>query len=309
MRRVLHAESSLSAGVQCEESGTIPSCHLAYLTANDQRDFSVDYLNFRNMARRHPGVPKVMITIAVSRVRPFTAANRRQIEALAKCAEEAPWLKVRVVLWKGNIGRDFSSARACLESIGEVASAEDYVLVRNRSGYGPFTEDWYKAYVEQYERHPGTGLVGSTINLSGPPTMPPGEDGRHVQTYAYLSQWRHLAPLMDDFPGCAATDNPSAILQGEIGLNRRIMAAGLGLSCLQWPDCLFSASSSDDPLLPRRDIKSEIQGLPFLYKFPAYRRRWGALLRRGVWLGALPLESLARRGERPVRHLQVGDCD
>lgn len=290
--------------------------HLAYLTANDQRDFSVDYLHFRNLARQSPGVAHVEITIAISRVRPFSPANFRQIEALVKCAAASPWLSVRTVIWKGNIGRDFSSARASLQSIGETASANDYVMVRNRSAYGPLTDSWYQAYVEQYERHPGTGLVGSTINLSGPPTLPEDEDGRHVQTYVYLSQWRHLEALIDDFPGCQCTDNPGAILHGEIGLSRQMMARGFKLSCLYWPEHAFGMTSHDDASLPHEDIKGTVTGLPFLYKFPAYRRSRGPFLRRLAWLSSLAASRLqfnprtrSRLAGSGIRHVQLGEYD
>jgi len=143
--------------------------HLAYLTANDRSDFIADYLHFRNMARRCPGVPHVEITIAVSRVRPFSAAYTRALDGLVRCAAASPWLSVRAVIWKGNVGRDFGSTQACLKSIAEVATVQDYVMVRNRSAYGPLTDSWYSAYIEQYEKHPATGLVGSTINLIGHP--------------------------------------------------------------------------------------------------------------------------------------------
>lgn len=294
-----------------------PTCYrLAYLTANDGRDFSIDYLNFRNMARRPPGVEHVEITIAISRVRPVSRANLRQIDALVRLAEASPWLSVRTVIWKGNVGRDFSSAQACLQSMAEVAASTDYVMLRNRSAYGPLCDDWYSAYVAQYEKHPDTGLVGSTISLVGPPWHATTDDVRHVQTYVYLSQWRHLAPLIDEFPGCRCKDNPTAIVQGELGLNQQIMAAGLGISCLHWPEHVFRTGSLDDPSLPRRDIKSELSGLPFLYKFPAYRRSRGPFWRRLAWVSSLAIGGLvhsprrdSQSAEPGVRYLKLSDPD
>jgi hypothetical protein len=270
-----------------------PRHHLAYLTANDRRGFALDYLHFRNMARRDPGVPLVEVTIAISEVRPFSRSDRRAVEGLVRFAERSPWLQVRAVIWKSNIGRDFSSAQACLRSIAEDAGSQDYVMVRNRSAYGPLLDDWYGAYISQYLRHPDTGLVGSTINLVGHPNLPAdGSEPRHVQTYVYLSEWRHLAPMVDDFPAGTCTERMDVIAQGEIGLSRRIMESGLRISSLQWPEYAFGASTPDEPSLPHEDIKGRVGGLPFLYKFRGYLWSPAAVVARLGWM----LGSLARAG-------------
>lgn len=284
--------------------------YLAYLTANDGRDFSIDYLNFRNMARHPPGVPCVEVTIAISQVRPFSSADARQIFALVHLASSVPWLRVRTVIWKGNIGRDFSSAEACLRSLAESAYDDDFVLIRNRSGYGPFSGGWYSVYIDQFRRHANSGLVGSTMHLSGPPNMPQGMDPRHVQTYVYLSQWRHFSSLLADFPGRQCTDSPGAILYGELGLSHRIMAQGLSLSCLHWPGHVFTSKSSDDPALPLGDIKSEVAGLPFRYKFPAYRRAFTPQLLRLFWMFATYMPWFWRRTPTASpRQLHLNDYD
>jgi hypothetical protein len=280
--------------------------HLIYLTANDQRNFSIDYLNFRNMALRNPGVTRLEITIAISRVRPFTKANRKEVDALVRCASASSWLHVRSVIWKGNLGRDFSSAEAGLKSLDGHVADDDYVMIRNRSAYGPFSDGWYRSYVDQYGQHPHTGLVGNTINLVGPPTQQEGTDGRHVQTYVYLSQWKYLAPLANDFPGNRCTDNPGAILHGEVGLSRKFMAAGMNISCLYWPEHAFGSATPDDQSLPHFDIKSEVEGLPFRYKFPNYRRNPASMWRRIVWVtSARWLFHFGRTP--PVRHLHVAN--
>jgi hypothetical protein len=259
--------------------------YLAYLTANDLGSFNLDHLHFRNMARRDPGVPFVEVVVAVSEVLPFSATDRRSLELLAECAAQSQWLGVSVVIWKGNVGRDFGSARACLKWIAESARDEDFVMVRNRSAYGPLCGDWYGAYIAQYRRHPNTGLVGSTINLVGHPKIPPGEVwSPHVQTYVYLSKWRHLEPLVADYPGSSRASRPEVIAQGEIGLSRRIMGGGLRISSLCWPDRAFDTQSPDDLSLPHTDIKSEVRGLPFLYKQSGYTYRPQALAARAVWV-------------------------
>ena len=91
--------------------------HLAYLTANDHPRYQADFLNFRHMARLHPGVPKVAVYIAISAVRLFTANDRCAIDMLLAMCDQCPWLEVKLVAWKGNVGRDFSSAEVCLRAI------------------------------------------------------------------------------------------------------------------------------------------------------------------------------------------------
>ena len=246
--------------------------HMAYLTANDQIDFAIDYLHFCNMARLCPGVAHVEITIVVSRVLPVSAADVQALDELVRCADASPWLSVRAVIWKGNIGRDFGSAQAGLKSIARIATAQEYVMVRNRSAYGPLCEYWYRAYIEQYKKHPRTGLVGSTINLIGHPSRPDNADARHVQTYVYLSQWRHLESFINDYPGSTCKDRIDVIVEGEIGLSRRIMGNNLQMSCLYWPEHAFSVPGASDQSLPHEDIKRKVVGLPFQYKFPEYLR-------------------------------------
>jgi hypothetical protein len=168
-------------------------CYLAYLTANDSGLFIADYLNFRHMVRFPPGVRRVIVYVAVSVTKPLSQGDYLALEELATLTEQCDWLDVRRILLKGNVGRDFSSAEACLQAIAEEASPEDYVMVRNRSAYGPQRENWYRDYVDQFERFSDTGLVGSTINFTC--HLPVQGLTTHVQTYAYLSTWKLLQPL------------------------------------------------------------------------------------------------------------------
>lgn len=239
------------------------------------------------MADRDPGVPGVEITVAISRVRPFSTMDRRAIDGLIRRAASSRRLNVRVVIWKGNIGRDFSSARACLASIAEVAADHDFVMVRNRSAYGPLTDSWYHAYVRQYEKFPSTGLVGSTINFSGHPRRPTGGDSIHVQTYVYVSQWQHLKVLVPDYPGSQCDDRLELIVAGEIALSRRIMDRGLRLTCLHWPDHAFDSLTRPDPSLPRADIKRSVVRAPFRYKYRQYHQSPTAVLQQLVWFAGL----------------------
>lgn len=244
--------------------------YLAYLTATDSRSHAADYLNLTNMVRYHPGVEKIVLFIAISRVSSERRDDPRAVACLLREVQKCPWLELRSVFWKSNIGRDFSSAAVCLNAMRDSAAAEDFVMVRNRSAYGPFEDSWYAKYVVQYERFANTGLVGSTINFLGHPLRPTPNPATHVQTYVYLSQWKHLEPFLTDYPGARCAERLDLIEQGEIGLSQSIMKRGLGLSCLQWSDTCFTAEQPRAPELPAEDIKSLVKGLPFTHRSNRY---------------------------------------
>jgi hypothetical protein len=243
-------------------------CYLAYLTANDSGLFIADYLNFRHMVRFPPGVRRVIVYVAVSVTKPLSQGDYLALEELATLTEQCDWLDVRRILLKGNVGRDFSSAEACLQAIAEEASPEDYVMVRNRSAYGPQRENWYRDYVDQFERFSDTGLVGSTINFTC--HLPVQGLTTHVQTYAYLSTWKLLQPLAAAFPAARCTERKDVITQGEIGLSQNILARGLGLSCLHWPWEQFTRERPNAAYLPQIDIKRTSFSVPLRYKYRQY---------------------------------------
>jgi hypothetical protein len=242
--------------------------YLAYLTANDSGLYVADFLNLRHMTRFQPGVPRLLVYVAVSAVRPFNPVDHAALDALMQLAEACEWLEVRQVLLKGNVGRDFSSAEACLRAIGEDARPNDYVMVRNRSAYGPVRDGWYREYVDQLERFANTGLVGSTINFRC--IYPVEGSTTHVQTYAYLSRWKHLQPLAAAYPGSGCVVRTDVITQGEIGLSQNFLANGLGLSCLHWPWEQFTRERPNADYLPQNDIKRSARGVPLRYKYPQY---------------------------------------
>jgi hypothetical protein len=291
--------------------------YLIYTTANDDPAFVNDFFNFDDMARRHPGVPHIDIVIAVSQVRPFSAIDVFALNALKKRAEHSGWLNVLKIVWKGNIGRDFSSMQACLNLLANVITEQDYILVRNRSSYGPLTENWYQAYKQQYHKFPKTGLVGSTINLSGHPSMGDHKKNAiHVQSYCYFSQWSHLKRLVDDFPGIHSLSRIDVIVQGEIVLSRRIMENNLQISCLQWPDNVFNLSMLDPLVSLSSEGNKTINNIPFRYKMyrKSFRRPRGIIL-GSIWLLRMKILSLFYSGLQlnnnifTEKHLRVNEYD
>ena len=283
---------------------------LAYLTANDQSDYVADFQNFRDLTRYPPGVDTIDMVIAVSRVEPGkqSPTDLAALNGLVSMANACPWINVLAVIWKGNVGRDFSSAEACLRFIGNFASSEDSVMVRNRSASGPFERNWYRRYLDFYNAHPSTGLVGSTINLIGHPDRPSEGPQTHVQTYIYLSHWKNFQPLIGAYPGARCTDRLTLILEGEIGLSRLLMNKGLSIACLTWPEHRFSLQTECNLNLPRRDIKREARGLPIRYRYQRRLQRIDDFFAHQRWKKSLRTPKyLAHDGDVP--HVCVSDYE
>ncbi|MDD2540539.1 MAG: hypothetical protein PHH28_05770 [Desulfuromonadaceae bacterium] len=245
---------------------------VAYLTANDDSSYIKDILNFYNMARFHPGVEHINLFIAISAVKPITASDMKKLKGLILIVENCKWITVVKVILKGNVGRDFSSAYICLKEIAQLATYNDLVMVKNRSGYGPLTHNWFQSYLKQLSSNSKIGLVGSTINLNGHPKAKLEFNNTHVQTYVYMSYWQHFASIIDIFPAVQCTDRLKLIIEGEIGLSRIFMERNLALSCLAWPDHIFTLQNIKDPHLPQTDIKSKVRGIPIRYKYKSYGR-------------------------------------
>lgn len=282
---------------------------MLYLTANDDRRFAVDMLHFHHMRRHAPGVRVIEIVIVVSCVRPVSAAEQRAIDWLIADCADCPWLKIRTVIWKGNVGRDFSSAAVGLRALAGELNADDLVMVRNRSGYGPFEPGWYQRYVDQLFRHPGTALAGSTLCLRGHPKLASEAPWAHVQSYVYLSQWRHLRTLTGNYPGSRCVDRTRVIVDGEIGLSRQFLLQGARISCLHWPDLAFNAELATTTQLPREDFKSEDLGVPIRYKYSGYRRRLRELGLRSRWLLRRISASRTRPQLQASMHQRCTDYD
>jgi hypothetical protein len=233
----------------------------------------------------------------VSATQPVSPVDYLALEGLVQLTEACDWLEVRRVLIKGNVGRDFSSAEACLQAIAEEAGPDDYVMVRNRSAHGPQRDNWYRDYVDQFERFSDTGLVGSTINFRC--HLPVEGIHTHVQTYAYLSTWKLLQPLAARFPASHCVERPDVITQGEIGLSQNMLSRGLGLSCLHWPWEQFTRERPSADYLPQIDIKRTACSLPLRYKYRQYFWNKQDLAAQLAW--CWHLRSGSRESHAPQR--------
>jgi hypothetical protein len=246
----------------------MPRYYLAYATANEKRRFFWDALNFERLVARAPGVESIELYIAVSEVLGRSAEDDRAVAGLLKILAREPRIRVREVAFKSNTGRDMSSYLHCLDAIAAEASADDYVLCLNRSAFGPMRDDWYGAFVRQFGRDERIGLCGNSINFTGFPDLPDRGRFTHVQTYCFLGRPRVLADCFAGLPGLRAQTKEETIRGGEIALSRAVLRAGLGLSCLAWPEHVFVEPDPFHPSLPTDNISEFLTTTPF--------RHWGA---------------------------------
>lgn len=241
-------------------------CFVVYLTANDTPFFHDDYFNLLNMCRHDPGVKQIHLYVAVSQVEEFNHFQKRLLGTILKQAENCKWLTCEGVILKTNIGRDFSSLQSSLLAMQGNASDEDFILVRNRSSRGPFSAQWYKKYVVLQSSKPGIGLVGSTINLNDHYTRGRKQNSSHVQTYAFLSQWKYLAPLLKNFPGIKAVTHVDAIIHGEIELSQMILNAEAKITSLQKPDMILDIHSQNDPVQSKFASQLDFRDIPIIHR-------------------------------------------
>jgi hypothetical protein len=256
----------------------MPRYYLAYATANESRRFFWDAVNFERMVAREPGVDRIELFMAISEVRSRSSADERANGELLKILARDRRIRVRQVAYKSNTGRDMSSYAHCLDAIAAEAAGDDYVLCLNRSAFGPLRDDWYGAFVRQFGRDERIGLCGNSINFTG--FQDPPDRGRftHVQTYCFLGRPRVLGPYFARLPALRAQTKTETIRGGEIELSRAMLRAGLGLSCLAWPEHVFFAPDPYHPSLPADNISENLSTTPFRHWAPPDYRRFAHLL-------------------------------
>jgi len=259
----------------------VPEQHyfLGYLTANDDPTFFFDYLNIKNIARYHPGVASIHVCISVSLVRKINDTDVIRIKQLKKALLKASHVADVNIIYKNNIGRDFSSAQKCLEYFSKFCTENDYVMIRNRSGYGPFSDDWYKAFIKANQKLEEGGLTGSTINQAGLHNNEVKGIQTHIQTYVYISRWKYFRPLVDEYPGSKGQSKNDVIINGEIELSRSFLDRGLALNCLEWRSYVFTSKRYSYSELPDRDIKKRTTtDLPIRFRYRRYLYRFRSII-------------------------------
>ena len=207
-----------------------------YATGNDSRFFRQDFKNLKRIKNTLSGVDEIYLFIAVSRVRRFNIFDMIFKKIVQRMFRNHPTIKLEEIVFKSNIGRDFSSYQKMFERVKTIATDEDFVFFQNRSGHGPFHENWYRAYIEQFEKFDSIAICGTTINFCDHPFISSKTDMAHVQTFAFLTKVSFLKLLGKDFPGANETDKLKIIANGEIVLSQIFLKNNYKITSIEWPD-------------------------------------------------------------------------
>jgi hypothetical protein len=219
--------------------------YLIYVTANDTL-FYKDYISLFLTRSYNPGVAPVQLYIVVGGANKYSALHRWMLRRIMNMAGAGKYIEPKMVILKNNAGRDFGSAQMALQEISSEAQPDDYILIRNRSTWGPHAGNWYKKYVNLMESSDQLALVGSTIGLKDHPSRKKERDIAHVQSYIYLSRYQYVFPLLNDFPGSKATNHLEAVLQGEMELSQEMMKRGWSIASLKYPDVVINFQNQND---------------------------------------------------------------
>ena len=207
---------------------------MLYATANEG-DYSLDFLHFKQLNKFSSGVDVIKLVLVVSLVIEKTSKDEQFELAVRKFFSSTSSIKLDSVIFKSNVGRDFSSVALGLAHIKNTYGFHDsFILVRNRSAYGPFSNYWFSKFKDQLMKA-DIGMVGATLNFLEHPDI--GKRVRpHVQTYVYMIKPCLLDKLLDDFPATNCEERLQLIDEGEIRLSERICSEGFKLLSLQFPE-------------------------------------------------------------------------
>lgn len=122
-----------------------------------------------------------------------------------------------------------------------------HVLFANSSVRGPTADGWLAKYQRLFELEPDTGFCGISLN-SHNTMIPGGSRDPHLQSffiYTSMSVLEQVFPQGLTAPADAHDQSKDALVtQGEIGLSRKVLAAGYGLRSSQFPDFYFKTGVS-----------------------------------------------------------------
>lgn len=213
-----------------------PDYYHAYVTANEKRLYWRDIKNMVRLARRPPGVDTVKLYLAISLVRELSGFDRFFLSGVRGLFHNHPHIQLREIVFKDNRGRDFSSFGILTRAICSEAQPHDYLFYQNRSGYGPFADNWLLPFKTMLDRYPRMALCGSTINFQDHPYRSRRVDRPHVQTYSFMATVETASTLCAYFPGENETERGAVVVEGEIGLSQFFLDQGRSIGCLMLPD-------------------------------------------------------------------------
>ncbi|MDD5276298.1 MAG: hypothetical protein PHR16_09470, partial [Methylovulum sp.] len=160
---------------------------------------------------------------------------------------------VKCLIFKNNTGQDIGAYNYGYQLLKKDNYQGDVVFM-NSALEGPNENNWLLKYNHQFLKHDNTGLCGITIN---PKTknLVENDFSPHVQSfflYTNMNVLRRVFPA--NLSGYNIKNNRlSLILQGEIGISRKILDAGYSITSISFPDYCYK--KGDPWNLPYEEIR------------------------------------------------------
>lgn len=253
------------------------SFYHCYATANEKRFFLEDFENLLRIKSMNSGVSRIYLFIAISSVKKIGFFDRLFTKVVQYLFLNDAQISLENIIYKDNVGRDFSSFDVLNKVVQQVCQDNDFIMFQNRSARGPYLQDWYLRFVQQFEKFDNAALCGSTINFKDHPRRSMRNDLPHIQTYAFLSIARLTRMIDGNFPGAKETERLRIITEGEMGLSQFFLDKGYGITCLEWPNDLIVR---DSKALRDEDVKELVLGEQPFYHRHFFKDRSNRKLRK-----------------------------
>ena len=112
------------------------SFYQCYATANEKRFYLEDFENLLRIKSMSSGVSKIHLYLAVSLVKKEGFFDRLFAKVVRHLFLNESQVLLEKIIFKGNVGRDFSSFAALNAEVHKVCKNDDYLLFQNRSAKG-----------------------------------------------------------------------------------------------------------------------------------------------------------------------------
>jgi hypothetical protein len=250
-----------------------------YATANDQSLYFQDLQNLMRLKKYDSGYRKIKLFIAISEVKTVGILDRLFMKLIKKMFHMHPSIELKEVVFKNNVGRDFSSFESLFLKVKQIAHSDDYIFFQNRSGHGPFRKQWYTNFVKQFEKFESIAICGSTINFMDHPNRSLNKNVPHVQTYSFLTKVFYMTMLNGNFPGSEETTKFDIICKGEIAFSQFFLEKKYNITCIEWPD---EAISNQSKAIVTSDVKKNVTAKHYFYHRKYLRKNIKAIIHRNL---------------------------
>ncbi len=154
------------------------------------------------------------------------------------------------IIARPNIGQDFGAYNAGYQHLKSLGY-EGAVMFLNTGVTGPYQTNWLQTYHQLFDRYQTLGVCGQTLSALNTRT----DDNDflpHVQSYCMMTTMPILNRVFPSaLPGANCSNRDDIVRDGEIGFSQRILNAGYGISCTQYPE--FYYTNGSDWTIPKRE--------------------------------------------------------